>query len=366
MSRGRIKGYNRYTRSGPDKDRAEIRSLLEGYGAKAFRAACYSLNLRIKKTGVDRNDNKTGCICLMVSAYLAQRHYDQNPGPNKESNVMFSPVARKTKFCIYRLINVLFSDEFSSRLHEIDATPTRVELDERKTGALNSFWTDVEAAFAMKKDEYDVIDSTDPVFNGIKPSKPVHHTGRKLRSMRNDLKARFNTAYSILNDQATTTRIFFSFCHGSIDIYYLPVRLGKCPDLLSHVEVKLPEAARFDSLSKRTIDLTGGNTDKKKPKTITIDRLLSAIESEEDKTIGLVKQIKDRTEQERARDDSKRASERKESAYREYQIILETIQRLLQMQSTGVEVGYPADVMQMLTEDLELHLKRRESLRSEM
>ncbi len=90
---------------------------------------------------------------------------------------------RKTKHCIFRLLNVLFSDAFYERFSLIGNRVTRKELDEKSMSENSTFWIDVCKAFATDEHAYDGLVSSREQFSGIDPSSRENYRPVKLLSL---------------------------------------------------------------------------------------------------------------------------------------------------------------------------------------
>ncbi|KUF92956.1 hypothetical protein AM588_10003872 [Phytophthora nicotianae] len=73
-------------------------------------------------------------------------------------------IKRRTRHCMIRLLNVMFSETFAGRVHEIDGKPTRAELDSNQTHASSSFWTGFHDAYLSDQAEFGKLNSTLPLF----------------------------------------------------------------------------------------------------------------------------------------------------------------------------------------------------------
>ncbi|GMF44528.1 unnamed protein product [Phytophthora fragariaefolia] len=72
-----------------------------------------------------------------------------------------------SKHCIFRLVNVLFSDVFAARFAETGNTPTRQQLDVSDVNATSSFWRDVGSEFNTNRADYNQVMSTHARFENI-------------------------------------------------------------------------------------------------------------------------------------------------------------------------------------------------------
>ncbi|GMF12927.1 unnamed protein product [Phytophthora lilii] len=121
-----------------------------------------------------------------------------------------------------RLLNVMFSDAFVARVHEIDGKPTRAELDSNQTHASSAFWTDFHTAYLSEQAESGKLNSS-LTFKKCYPAIIVPHEATKLRDMWKDVSSRYTIALS--NSRWLQTK----------------------PGLLETVEGKLPKWARLQT-----------------------------------------------------------------------------------------------------------------------
>ncbi|EEY69482.1 uncharacterized protein PITG_21948 [Phytophthora infestans T30-4] len=196
------------------------------FGAKQLRTECYLRQLRIVKKGPDANDHKSGYVALLMQqkrAFSEMQRLGVEEGP-AERGVVGNK--RRTRHCMLRLLNVMFSDLFAHRLHEIDARATRA----------------------------------DQVFT-------VPHEAAKLRNMWKDITGRYATAVANSQISGVHDNDFFSFCSGKIDVLYMREWMREKPGLLESVEGKLPKRARLHTMegcSDSDDDEVGGSRQSKK------------------------------------------------------------------------------------------------------
>ncbi|KAF4139959.1 hypothetical protein GN958_ATG10873 [Phytophthora infestans] len=128
---------------------------LLAFGAKQLRTACYCRQLRIVKSGAECNDNKLGYVALLMKlkrAYAKMQQLHVECGPPKA--VIGAVPKRKSRHCIPRLLNVMFSDRFAHRLPELNQRPSRAELDTSQTQASSSIWVQIHEEFLSPRPEY--------------------------------------------------------------------------------------------------------------------------------------------------------------------------------------------------------------------
>ncbi|EGZ29020.1 hypothetical protein PHYSODRAFT_294359 [Phytophthora sojae] len=101
-----------------------------------------------------------------------------------------SSAERRSRHCLYRLLNVLFSEVFFVSFVSSGDTLTRRELDEGG----RRFWEEIAEAFNTLNEDFDRLVSDDSLFEGIDPSQITTHSGSKLRDMWKECSSRFATA----------------------------------------------------------------------------------------------------------------------------------------------------------------------------
>ncbi|ETI41620.1 hypothetical protein F443_13152 [Phytophthora nicotianae P1569] len=167
---------------------------LTTFGAKQLRTECYLRQLRIVKKGSDCNDHKVGYVALLMQqkrVFTEMQRLGVEDGPSKIP--VAAGIKRRTRHCMIRLLNVMFSETFAGRVHEIDGKPTRAELDSNQTHASSSFWTGFHDAYLSDQAEFGKLNSTLPLFAKCNPAIIVPHDAAKLRDMWKDVSSRYNT-----------------------------------------------------------------------------------------------------------------------------------------------------------------------------
>ncbi|KAE8981565.1 hypothetical protein PR003_g15632 [Phytophthora rubi] len=167
-----------------DKTEDELRALLNEYHAKPLRKACTKLRLGAQKRS-STQDNKPGYINLLWSYYKAK--CDGVLGALEGPRTVISDAGnhRATRHCRFRLLNVIFSDEFVVHMGEADQIPDRRALD---VGAVNencAYWTDITKAYNDDTEHYNgfSLEEGNSRFDGIDPAMASPHPSSKLRLM---------------------------------------------------------------------------------------------------------------------------------------------------------------------------------------
>ncbi|KUF89295.1 hypothetical protein AM587_10007302 [Phytophthora nicotianae] len=135
----------------------------------------------------------------------------------KRSKGVSEEEERRSAGCMFRLINVLFSDRFfDSFLTSGNLLPRDVLDDGGST-----FWFDVANAFASDTTEYDTLISGDAVFEDIDTSSHMAHSAAKLKRMWKEVSSHFARAEAGSKVSGQGSADFWDFCDGRADVYYL-------------------------------------------------------------------------------------------------------------------------------------------------
>jgi hypothetical protein len=226
----------------------------EALSVKNLRTVCARLGFKGYK-----NANKVGIIDIIVRCCKAKKVYEtlwdseaksKNNDTKSKNNTQTTTSTRKETQCVFRLINVLFSDAFAGQFISIGDVANRQVLDSRKAANDEFFWEQVQKAFVTKSPgliEYDRLHfADDEVFCDreivINPSVIVNHSWKKLRSMWKTVNADYKAALTRFTLSGTHNSNFFSFCNGKLETYYLRLNLDRRPELNGMVEADLPFA----------------------------------------------------------------------------------------------------------------------------
>ena len=193
---------------------------------------------------------------------------------NKEKYQMIGRIyteskTRKEPQCPYRLMNILFSDEFSEQFAQIGNVVDRFILDSGKAGNDEHFWEGVQKAVVTQDESYDkIFFKEDDVFCGldyIDASKIVQHDWKKLRGIWKAINMEYKSALSRFTLSGTHTSNFYDFCNGKKDIYYLRKHLELKPNLTGTIGADLPEDTFIESNeSSKKASLTYSYSSKRK------------------------------------------------------------------------------------------------------
>jgi hypothetical protein len=224
------------------------------------------LRVICSKLGVSgyKNKKKDDMSELIAMKKVNEELYDAVVGGG---TAMAGYEPAKEPQCSFRVLNVLFSDEFAESFACLGDTRTRLDLD----GAINreaQFWHSVRERFV----DDSAADIAQLQFqhekfteNAIDPGRIVHHSWRKLRDIYTDTR----TAYRAAMDRFTASGthdddpLFFNFCAGRIDALYLHFHVTARPMLGDVVDAELPSDTFIDSeslTSERRSDSDGSST----------------------------------------------------------------------------------------------------------
>ena len=218
----------------------------EALSVKNLRTVCARLGFKGYK-----NANKVGIIDIIVRCCKAKKVYDTLwDDEAKSKNTKTTTSTRKETQCVFRLINILFSDAFAGQFISIGDVANRQMLDSSKAANDEFFWEQVQKAFVTKSAglmEYDRLHfADDEVFCQreitINPSVIVNHDWKKLRSMWKTVNADYKAALTRFTLSGNHDSNFFSFCNGKLETYYLRLNLDRRPELNGMVEAELPFA----------------------------------------------------------------------------------------------------------------------------
>ncbi|KUF85475.1 hypothetical protein AM587_10000609 [Phytophthora nicotianae] len=163
---------------------------------------------------------------------------------------LLDPSLRKTKHCCIRLLNVIFSDRFATRLASSDDAATR---DQKDTGEVNqntSFWKEVAKEFQTNTTDYNgLFTFNDPRYIGIDPSVIVQHDASRLYDMWKKVNTKYIKAFSKFDVSGQNSNDFYEFCDGSLDAAYVKVCIKQKPELESYVKGGMHEEDEIDSMN---------------------------------------------------------------------------------------------------------------------
>jgi hypothetical protein len=224
------------------------------FSSRQLRMICVRFGIKGYK-----NKKKAETIEIIERWCKAKKVYQSMQG---------SYAPRKEVQCAFRLMNILFSDEFASAFATIGNVANREVLDSGKAGNEMHFWEKVQDAFVGSTDnenynqELQFVDDAE-IFDSmhhINPRNIVLHDWKKLRSIWRNVNTNYKSALSRYTVSGTHTSDFFSFCNGDLEVYYLRLHLQQRPELNGMVEADLPSGCFV--ASEKLSDRTSSDSDK--------------------------------------------------------------------------------------------------------
>ncbi|KAE9023705.1 hypothetical protein PR001_g12850 [Phytophthora rubi] len=153
--------------------------------------------------------------------------------------------------CRFRLINIIFSDQFAGRFDLLGSARTRQDLD-AAVSAEKTFWEDVAKAFADAyvlvygqlsfQEVHLALDNCD-----INPSVIVPLNAASLMAMWKKLKSDYAIPTDKFNRSGHHNPDLFDYCDGRRDLLYLSLYLNQKPELTDAVEQPLPSEVFYES-----------------------------------------------------------------------------------------------------------------------
>ena len=213
----------------------QLRRICSSFGVKGYKHAKKNETIEILKRW-----------CFNQKVYNSQFHQqDTSCGP-----------PRKEVQCAFRLMNILFSDNFAGEFSKIGNVATRECLDSGKATNDMYFRERVRDAFVSPDctttyNELHFIGENDDgnkifgTLHHINPASIVQHDWKKLRAIWKNVKAEYKAALSRFTLSGTHDSDFFAFCKGNLETYYLHLHLQERPELNGMVEADLPDNYLF-------------------------------------------------------------------------------------------------------------------------
>ena len=235
---------------------------------KDLRMICTQLKIRGAKSST-----KEQMIKKLVSIRQIKSRYAKVP----EAADVTDPATRKEPQCIYRLLNILFSDAFAEGFAQLGNVAARTELDGGKAANNQLFWEGVQEAFSGQDDAYDNLHfADDEVLEAVLDidfKKIVPHDWKKLRALWKRLNAAYKAALSGFTMSGTHSSNFFEFCGGRHEIYYLRKHLEFRPDLVATVVADLPEEVFLESADKPASTISSVSKRKRDQDSVIVEAL---------------------------------------------------------------------------------------------
>jgi hypothetical protein len=305
----------------------------------------------------------------LIQAYNNRKNYKAMQNRKEDA------APRKQVQCSFRLMNILFSDEFADQFASLGDAATRQVLDTGMAGNDEHFWVRVREAFVTAHEDYDVLQFKDEIFvdNDIDPGKIIEHDWKKLRTIWKAVNAEYKAALVRYTISGTHTSDFYSFCNGKLDVYYLRKHLQQRPNLNGTVEADLPEECAVSSekafserktASTTTTSETEKKSSEKKRKRGESDIALAIRDfSNSHMRVELAKQKLQFMQKEDVRQEAEHQRQKQKSLFEEWEKVQLNIRLLRQdIRDTSIDATTRAE----LQEDIDGLVKRKNKLASEL
>ena len=127
---------------------------------------------------------------------------------------------RKQIQCPFRLMNIIFSDEFVEDFASLGNVASRQLLDSGKASNQQHFWERISMAFVTPEHAYGMLyfddDEVIACHCHIDPSKIVPHDWTKLRTMWRTINADYKAALNKFTQLGTHCNDFYAFCNAKV------------------------------------------------------------------------------------------------------------------------------------------------------
>ncbi|KAF4135516.1 hypothetical protein GN958_ATG15288 [Phytophthora infestans] len=152
---------------------------------------------------------------------------------------------------MYRLLNILFSDDLAARFSESGNKPPRDDLDTRSVSDKSSFWLDVRSAFMHTYPEDHALHqlvAEDDFFLGIDTSTFKPHSAKKLYEMWKEVDKLYIIAERKFTTSGQHENEFRNFVNGCGYVLYLQKCLNLKPELRNFAKGGLLSTDEYDTL----------------------------------------------------------------------------------------------------------------------
>ncbi|GMF47065.1 unnamed protein product [Phytophthora fragariaefolia] len=221
-----------------------VESAMEVYskwGAKALRSECRGLR------ATPTTQNKASYLAALRASQIVS-------GTIEITGVVQDPFLqenceRKAVACVFRLLNVLFSDIFCAGVATLGDVATRQALDTHTLGSASPWWNEVTTAYNDEDNEsFNALLHIQPEISTLDLAPFKNHDSQKLWAIWKEL----TRDYRGVDGRFTTScnqAPFTAFYGGQMDIYYLhlPTTVTR-PNLHSCIIPTLPKDVMADSL----------------------------------------------------------------------------------------------------------------------
>ena len=195
-----------------------------------------------------RTANKNQTLALIAQHKVNKEAYARVYLKDPDEGDQATPAPRKEPGCSFRLLNVLFHDDFRDRLVRLGQSRSREELDGH-VSVDEKFWEDVRTAFIEDDEDTGQLQFENELYNEymIDPSVIVLHDWKKLKSIYMSLRSKYKVARANFQQSGTHDNEFWNFCSGQLDVLYLHEFVSANPGIDVSVAAMLPSELSLQS-----------------------------------------------------------------------------------------------------------------------
>ena len=260
---------------------------------KGYDTALFSVDMLRKicnKLGfVSRKFTKNVCTDTIVKAVKDRMVYDAiDPQQSKTTD-------STSMRC--RLLNVIMSDLFVSRLQHLGARKEMAELNKGGAGQDKTFWEDVTLEFNdydEEKVEYGELALTTAFDKKLFEEKKIDpsikvkdQSWEALREMFIAMQKDYKKKHQRFKTSGNHSNNFHDFCHGRLDTYYMHVWLSqRDPNLLESIVEDLPEEVKFETIGDEDNNTNNSSITSRRKRKTPADVLEMHIRQREEKRGG--------------------------------------------------------------------------------
>ncbi|KAE9291535.1 hypothetical protein PR003_g25007 [Phytophthora rubi] len=206
----------------------------ESWSADQVRKECTRRGLKLKASM-----KKGERIDVLRRQDVARATYDGILLGDEGESASTNAVTKWAKHCWYRLLNILFSDEFSTRFSQSGDMASRAELDSKSVNDRSRFWQEVRAAFVQqypRTHERNLLLFEDDMFAGADPSVTRSHSASKLLKMSKEVIKNYFIAEQKFTTSGQNEDEFWKFVDKRGAVLYMRKWLTLKPDLINFVK----------------------------------------------------------------------------------------------------------------------------------
>ena len=212
---------------------------------------CKRRNIRGFSRG--RKDTRIGMLFAWDANFKIMENenfvLDTPPTSQQGNMVPAQQVAKKTKHCAFRLMNVMFHDKHFEGFQKLYQNPSRANLDDPLNNESVKWWKVIHYAMSNPDSEYNNLVATMEQFQGHDPANisPNPLSPAQLLEMFEKIRDQYAVTYAKWDKSGEHNPNFWDYCGGRVDVLYLHCWTQQRAGLLQFVSKQAPKEAQFDS-----------------------------------------------------------------------------------------------------------------------